>query len=278
MKKLRALLVILILISLVLLTGLVNARIVRVKNVELGINGLDSRLEGMTIAFVTDLNISNTADAGRCATLIKRLCGSNPDMLIIGGGLTSPAAGEDIAKREEALRVFLSRTSDIRLSCGMYIVYSADDLMIPDSYMSGTGWMILSGGQVKIWRNNTAFALVGCDGAANSRRLSFTDEGTGMCIVIAHDPAVSKFIPYKTDSKGTPYADLILCGKTLGGQISIAGRCLFNESLNREFPDEVTSSLTIPMLVSKGVGTLSVPLRFGSEPTAYIITLTKGDA
>lgn len=279
MKILRATEILLLIIGLIFLTGLINARIVRLKTVEIGITDLDPRLEGTTIAFISDLNIYNGDDAARCAGLVRKMCASKPDMLIIGGGITAPCENSaDRAVREKALETFMRRISNLRLEGGIFIVYSHDDLMIPDAYLRGTGCTVISGGQLKVWLRGAALSLVGYDGAVNARRFAFNDEGTGLCIVVSNNPKADRYVPYITDRNGRPYADLILSGMTLGGQVRIFGKSLVNSELNQEYPDEITSSLTIPMVVSSGIGTRYLPFRLGAAPSAYIIKLVKGES
>lgn len=270
-RRLRVVMCCALVLCLIFLAGLVNARVVRIKRADVKVNNLDARLEGMKVLFISDLKMRTEADARRCAGLVRRLSKAGADLMIIGGDLTDRTA------TDEVLSTFFYRTRDLSMRCGMYIVYGDSDILIPESYLRTSCFELLNGGQKKLYLNGAQFVVAGYDGLlANPRSFMFTDEGTGLCIVVAHDPKISTLLPYKTDSRGTPYCDLFLCGHTLGGQIRLFGKSILYSAINDEYQNEKMEKLTIPVLVSMGIGTEGLPVRFGTVPSAYILTLTRG--
>ena len=267
----------LLLVSLFLLYAAVNTHLVRVKTLSYPIEGLDPGLNGTRVLFLSDLKIKTERDARHAARLLKRLCADKPDLLIIGGDLTE--ADGDLARSERALNAFLDRTKELSCPGGMYIVYGDTDLLIGEDAVRRTHFTLLNNQQIKINLRGGSLVLAGYSYSENaqvSRGFQFTDEGTGALIVVSHTPENGRLVPYRTGADKRPYADLILCGHTLGGQIRLFGKSLLYTALNEAYPSEEADALGVPMLISRGIGTEKAPFRLFTQPSAYYITLKTG--
>ena len=118
------------------------------------------------------------------------------------------------------------------------------------AWRPSSGFAVLADTQVKLSKAGGSFVLAGY--SSGSRSYSFTDENTGVAVLVCSDPEKCRLIPYKTDIFKRPYADLIL---------------------STDMGEGITEMLGIPVLSSAGV---CHPFRLMYRPRAYLVTLKRG--
>ena len=104
----------------------------------------------------------------------------------------------------------------------------------------------------------------------------------GAMIVMMHNPSSYKTAALKASERSSD-ADsyLFLSGHLLGGQMRIGNKFAIYSELNREFTANsdqnglYSDGSQIKMLLSQGIGCEGLPLRYGSAPTAYLITIKR---
>ena len=107
-------------------------------------------------------------------------------------------------------------------------------------------------------------------------------ETRGAMIVLFHDPSAYKTAALKASERSSD-ADsyLFLSAHLLGGQLRIGNRFAKYDELNREYATNsnryglYADDSQIRMLISRGIGCEDLPLRIGTAPTAYLITLKR---
>ena len=293
---LKKLLLILILLCIVALGvfGWTSAHIVHVDYVDVYVRDLSPFLEGTTILYASDFKITNEDGAKEAAALIKRLSLASPDMIILGGDYTAYSLSDLLhAQTQEgqdaiherlraARRTFFSSLSDIVVPGGKFAVAGDTDSKVAglfdDCYLGRV--TLLENSSILTYVNNTPILIAGAKdymtgGERNFRFTNPTDAGT--VIVAAHNPESCKQISALSDSLGSPLADLILTGHTLGGQINVMGKSLLSSAgaYQGEYMGGLydESHTRVNMLVSTGVGTDWLNFRLGSRAQVYFVTL-----
>ena len=90
-------------------------------------------------------------------------------------------------------------------------------------------------------------------------------------IFLSHSPDI---LPETYALPGGPFYQLALCGHTHGGQVRLFGHALKSSS---DYGDRFLSGWyrenEVDILVSNGVGTSMLPVRFEARPQIHLITL-----
>lgn len=237
---------------------------------EVYFSDLPEALDGTTIVYLSDLNISGTGDARACARLVSRLAELEPDLLILGGDILID--GADAA----CLAPLYRALEDYPARLGRFAAEGETDATL-DAALSGAGVELLCGEAVRVERNGAALGIAGLsaeDAACQALASGFSQED--FVIALAHDPADYSAVRVAEAKDGGAWADLVLSGHTLGGQIVVAGRTL------RALPEGQASRRAgwyyvddLPLLVSQGVGCRGANLRLGTQCEVWLLTLRR---
>jgi len=260
-----------LMLALTVLYGTVNAKVVRVREETVQIDGLDEKLEGVKILFVSDFKLTSTDEAAKAVKLMNRLSQLKPDLIILGGDITQLSDGADaqkIAQLKAAQNEFLSGINE--LSMPIYAVYGDNDLILTQQYSNIT---YLNDEQKAIRVNGAKLTLYGVSDYASgvTKEFGYEEDGATAVIAVTHDPAAYHLITVN-NTGNKPKVDLILAGHTLGGQINLAGKTF-------RYADEPEQYLkgeykfSSPMLISGGIGWEVLPMRLGTRAEAVLVEL-----
>lgn len=271
--------------------GYACAKIVHVTYADVKIKGLDPFLEGTTILFASDFKMTDDSDAKHCAELINELCKSNPDIVLLGGDFTqksfidlfksSTAQGEaEIeARLIAARRTFFNGIRGINPPGGIYVISGDSDAarseLGTDAFHANAAY--LHNQQAKAPVKNRQITIVGVSDDKYAQGSSlFAGLTSDDCVIaLTHDPDAYALLSTPRDPRnGNAYADIILAGHSLGGQIRAFGANLPSGWAGR-FLSGLYNETGPNMLVSSGVGTEWFPIRLGSHAQVYILTLKK---
>lgn len=283
-------LIIVILLTLAALICTVSAHTVRVRFESVTLPGMSRSLSGLKVLYLSDLKIKDESDAKHAVSLVKRLCSDlSPDLLILGGDLTGngwlddlqvsvlgKAKNEILSNRAKARNLFLSWIDQVSLPYGKYMVYGDTDLKISPEEERKFSTVLLNRSTYTVATERGSILLAGyADYETNSfSRFNYTENAgdPGAVLVISHDPRIYNSATMKAGSLNRK--TLILSAHGLDGQISLFGQKLLYSEINRTYPAGFYKNDSgIPMFISAGIGMEGFPLRLGTEPTAYLITL-----
>lgn len=263
-------------LALTALGGCVNARTVRVRAENAYISGLDSRLEGLKLLFLSDFKLRTPRDAEQAVKLVSRLSELSPDMILLGGDITSlpEVVTMDALNTLTAVRnAFLSGIDALEMP--VYAVYGDQDLPLSAAEQAKyANIRFLSDEQKALRVNGAKLTLFGVADYSSGAvtEFGYEEDGAAAVIAIAHDPRTYHLISVKTTG-GHPCADLVLTGHTLGGQIRLFGRNFRYADLPEQYM-QGSYRFSSPMLISSGIGWELLPVRLGTRPEALLITLT----
>lgn len=287
--KIRIFLLSLLLIISLIGWGYANARVVHVKYADVYVNGLSPFLEGSKVLFLSDFKIADNDDAMRSAKLVKSFLQMNPDIIIFGGDYTgnkgsdllkiqSPeGAGEVNARLREARRLFFSEISEVSSSVSIYAVAGDRDSEIPGLYEDCLlgGVQLIENAVEYVPVKNSFLTIVGYGDYTTGGSSNFKFKGpttNDPVIAVSHNPDAYPLITSVMDFEGNAIADLVLSGHAMGPQIRLFGLDVFKGYLG-QYKTGVYSEAGAHLIVSGGVGSEWIPIRYGSRAQVHMITL-----
>lgn len=235
-----------------------------VTEADLPVAGLPRALDGMRIAFLTDIHHSRMVPAEDVAAAVAMANAAGPDLVVLGGDYVTWGDRGFVEPVAELL-------APLRAAHGIYAVLGNhdDDRDMP-SALARRHIAVLKDQRTRLIVNGEPLELVGirfwtrrhADVARVVRR------ARGTVLLLAHDPRRLT----QASALGVP---AVLSGHTHGGQIVLPG---LGAIARREFP--VVSGLgrrqDTSIFVSRGVGTVYVPVRLNCPPEVAVLTLRAG--
>ncbi len=224
---------------------------------------------GVRILFVSDLHCSRFHPPARIDRIIRRAEQLNPDLVLLGGDYVERGNRyvdrciSQLARLKAHAAVLGNH--DIQTHRGenprSAVVAALEERGIP--LLNNTSMMITVKG-IHIQIIGTADARRDIAYAGHLTR----DDRADMLILLSHSP---DFLP---SGAGHLDLDLALCGHTHGGQITLFGRPITTHSrYGRILGRGLCTYRSTPVVISNGVGTTILPLRFWAPCAVDVIDL-----
>lgn len=238
------------------------------------VEGLPEELEGLRLAFVSDIHADRQSEWDRLAKEVETINGYEPDIILLGG---------DYADSETAERAVFNQLKGLRHGLGVFTVRGNHDVnAVGDSF-----WGIareasitpINNESFRVEKNGKQIVIAGVD----DYRLGNSDPQSALsqvseddfCIFLSHEPASV----LQANNEGlTDKIDLALVGHTHGGQFTLFG--LWSPWAERSMPGFGSQWIDIgdvSTLYSNGMGQ-KWEFRFCARPQIHIITLTAKQA
>ena len=279
-----------LLIAFVLIGGVfgwmtLSASLVRVCPAEVYLPDLPAQFDGTTILYISDINIRNAMDAAACKRLMGKLEEIHPDLLLLGGDYSAGTvldalnATKDAGDLEHA-REFIQSLLGFPAALGKFAVAGeaeggGDSVM---GAFAAAGVQFLQDGYAAVERDGARLYVAGLRDVSENRtpydKIGKAFRSDDCVIALAHNPLSYTQIRMTEAKNGGAWADLILSGHTLGGQIKLFGRTLhqFGEEEARRIGGWYYGD-DLPILVSQGLGCRGAKLRLGTRSELWVITL-----
>jgi uncharacterized protein len=229
----------------------------------LQVSGLPPALDGLRVSLITDIHHSRIVPAADVVQAIELAMSARPDLIVLGGDYVTFGDRAFVGPVAELL-------GSLQAPHGVFAVLGNhdDDRDMPAA-LAGKGFVVLKDQRTQLSIRGEALTLAGIRfwtrRAENIARVLKGAEGT--LLLLAHDPrrlmeAASLKVP------------AVLSGHTHGGQIVLPG---VGAIARRSFP--VWSGLgqqdDTSIFVSRGVGTIYVPVRINCPPEVALLTLRR---
>ena len=229
----------------------------------LPVSGLPPALDGLRISLITDIHHSRIVPAADVIHAIELAMSAHPDLIVLGGDYVTFGDRAFVGPVAELL-------GSLQAPHGVFAVLGNhdDDRDMPAA-LTGKGFVVLKDQQTQLSIRGETLTLAGIRfwtrRAENIARVLKGAEGS--LLLLAHDPrrlveAASLKVP------------AVLSGHTHGGQIVLPG---VGAIARRSFP--VWSGLgqqdDTSIFVSRGVGTIYVPVRINCPPEVALLTLRR---
>lgn len=230
---------------------------------ELPVSGLAPSLDGLRLGLITDIHHSRMVPADDVTQAVQLVMQARPDLIVLGGDYVT--WGERAYVRPVAdLLAPLSAPNGVFAILGNH----DDDRDMPAA-LTGKGFAVLKDQRTHITVRGEGLEIAGIRfwtrrAADIARALRGAKDTT---ILLAHDPR------RLTEAAGLD-VPAVLSGHTHGGQVVVPG---FGAIARRRFP--VVAGLgsrdNTNIFVSRGVGTVYVPIRINCPPEVAIVTLRR---
>ncbi len=244
---------------------------------------LPENFDGLRIAFLSDIHAGAFYSADRVRDLVAQVQALHPDIILLGG---------DYATDSDSAVAFFAAQPGFTAPLGVYAVPGNHDRVMPESNlplllsaMEGAGVTPLCNTVTPVEVAGQRIFLAGIDdyavGHPDIAGVARATEATAFTIFVTHNPDAIPTALTMGDHNGSPnWMDLILCGHTHGGQVTIFGqRALFpdmNHETGERFRSGWKAEQGIDILITNGIGTSFLPMRFFARPQLHLITLRKG--
>jgi predicted MPP superfamily phosphohydrolase len=227
----------------------------------LTVSGLPRALAGLRVGFLCDFHHSQTVSRAMIDAAVRTAMAEAPDLIVLGGDYVTWGDRRYVGPVAEALGA-LSAPHGVFAVLGNH----DDDRDMPAA-LSARGFTVLRDARTKLTIRGETFEIAGI--RFWTRKLgdiAYVLRGASpMTMLLAHTPkrlveAASLAIP------------VMLSGHTHGGQIVLPG---VGAIAAREFPvvAGVGKRENTTVFVSRGVGTIYVPVRVNCPPEVAILTL-----
>jgi predicted MPP superfamily phosphohydrolase len=229
----------------------------------LPVSGLPSALHGLRIGFLTDIHHSAMVSAEDVRRAVDLVSAARPDLIILGGDYVTWGDRAYVGPVAELL-------APLQAPHGVFaILGNHDDDRDMPAALTAKHIQVLKDSRTRIEIRGEGLELAGI--RFWTRKTSDIARVVGRArdtvLLLAHDPR-----------RLTEAAELdipaMLCGHTHGGQVVIPG---VGAIARRRFPvlQGVASRENTWMFVSRGVGTVYVPVRINCPPEVAVVTLTR---
>jgi uncharacterized protein len=229
---------------------------------DIPVSGLPAALDGLRVGLITDIHHSATVAAEAVVRAVDLLRAARPDLVILGGDYVTFGNRSYVEPVAELLAPLAAAPHGAFAILGNH----DDDRDMPAALIKHQ-FTVLKDQRTTIAIHNEALDLIGIRYWTRSiPHLTQVLKGVGpTSILLAHDPR-------RLRQAAELAVPLVLSGHTHGGQVLLPG---VGAIAGREFPvlagygkDTNTS-----LFVSRGVGTVYVPVRINCPPEVAVLTL-----
>jgi predicted MPP superfamily phosphohydrolase len=224
---------------------------------------LPQPLEGVRIGLLTDTHRSRWVSHADVVSAVTALMNETPDLIVLGGDYVTWGDRQYVHASADALDALTA-------PLGVYgILGNHDDDHDMPAALTARGVQMLKNARTTITVHGQALDLVGISfwtrRAADIARL--VKGASGTVVLLAHDPR-------RLNEAAGLKIPLVLSGHTHGGQVVVPG---IGPLAAQKFP--VVSGIgqrdRTTIFVSKGVGTVYVPVRVNCPPEVAVLTLQR---
>jgi len=223
--------------------------------------GLPPALAGLRIGLLTDVHRSYFVSHDDVAHAVAALMSQQPDLIVLGGDYVTYGDRDYVEPSAAAL-------APLSAPHGVYgIIGNHDDEHDMPAALGRNGVQMLKDARTRVTIRNETIDLVGIRFWTKRQMdiAALTAGAAPMTILLAHDPRRLT----EAAALGVP---LVLSGHTHGGQVVLP---LVGALAAQKFP--VVAGIGVrgrtTMFVSRGLGTIYVPVRINCPPEVALLTL-----
>lgn len=236
-----------------------------VTHATLPVSGLPEALQGLRIGLLTDLHLSDTVPRRIVDRAVALVVAETPDLVALGGDYISWFDGRYARPCAEAL-------APLTAPHGVYAILGNhdDDREMPEA-LEAQGFEVLRDERTQIQIRNETLEIAGL--RFWTRKVTEIAEvlrgATSPTLLLAHDPR-------RLAAAAELDVSVVLAGHTHGGQVVLPGLGALGAQ-GRGFPvlHGVTRRHNTTLFVSRGVGTVYMPVRLNCPPEVVILTLDR---
>ncbi len=270
-KKLKVTLTISIVLFTILISWLfLEARWIKIKNVEIRSTDIPQAFDGFKIVFVSDIHHGPYFSLQRVNDLVEKINNLNPDLIVLGG--------DYVHRDAKYIKPLFCELENLKAEYGVYAVSGNhdhwEDIQLTQEMMILAGMKNCDNRSYWVRKNNDSIKIGGVGDYYEDCQIidsTICDVvNDNFCILISHSP---DYIP-KIE---TDLIDLTFSGHTHGGQVTLFG--LWAPIVPSEYSQKYRYGLVetgkIQSYITSGIGTITPPIRFFCRPEIVVVTLIK---
>jgi predicted MPP superfamily phosphohydrolase len=238
-------------------------RLVRLET-EIPVSGLPPALDGLRIGLITDVHHSATVAADDVTRAVHLLRSAAPDLVVLGGDYVTYGNRSYVAPVAELLAPLANAPQGSFAVLGNH----DDDRDMPAA-LAKHHFTVLKDQHTRLSIRGEELDIIGIRyWTRRMPHLTQVFRGVGPnSILLAHDPR-------RLAQAAEVNIPLVLSGHTHGGQIVLPG---LGTLTNKEFPTLAgfARQTNTSLFVSRGVGTVYVPVRINCPPDVAVLTLRR---
>jgi len=225
------------------------------------VSGLPRGLGGLRVGLITDIHRSATVSHDDVSRAVNTLMAERPDLIVLGGDYVTYGDRQFVGPSADALAP-LSAPNGVFAILGNH----DDDHDMPAA-LARRGVQVLKDARTRLTIRRERLDLVGIR-FWTKRQIDIADlvrDAVPATILLAHDPR-------RIVEAAALNLPLVLSGHTHGGQVVLP---LLGAVAARKFPvaEGLLRRERTTMFVSRGVGTIYVPVRINCPPEVAVLTL-----
>ena len=239
---------------------------------------LPRALHGLKIAYASDIHFGALLKEERVIDLAERLNELEADIILLGGDY-----GEDAAHTLEFFRLLPPLKAKLAV-CGVIGNHdraeaTAEELI---DAMETCGITPLVNSTLTLEMDGKKLCICATDDLSHGdpafNEVKEQVFGADYVIYAPHSPDA---LEAAREEGADGFYDLVVCGHTHGGQVAIFGFAPYTSSLygarygNLYLSGEIEEDDGTQIIISNGVGTTWMPVRFGAPPQYHLITLRR---
>jgi hypothetical protein len=229
---------------------------------DIPMSGLPPALDGLRVGLITDVHHSHTVSAHDVTRAVEVLRGAQADLIVLGGDYVTYGNRAFV----EPVAELLAPLSGAPHGSFAVLGNHDDDKDMPAA-LSRRGFTVLKDQRTTITIRNESIDIAGIRfWTRRVQHLTQVLKGTGPnTILLAHDPR-------RLTQAAELDVPLVLSGHTHGGQVLLPG---VGALAGREFPvlAGMARAENTSLFVSRGVGTVYMPVRINCAPDVAVLTL-----
>ena len=231
---------------------------------EVPVSGFPPALDGLRVGLITDIHHSQTVAAADVARAVDLLKSVKPDMVVLGGDYVTYGNRAYV----EPVAELLAPLADAPVG-SFAVLGNHDDDRDMAAALTHNRFTVLKDQHTRITVRGESLDIIGIRfWTRRMPHLTQVLKGVGEnSILLAHDPR-------RLAQAAELNVPLVLSGHTHGGQVVLPG---FGAVTKKDFPvlAGFTRQENTSLFVSRGVGTVYVPVRINCPPDVAVLTLRR---
>ncbi|NOT26615.1 MAG: metallophosphoesterase [Acidobacteria bacterium] len=234
-----------------------------VTRVSLPVTALPPALEGLRIGFMTDVHHSAMVPSTDVSRAVDLILAEQPDLVVLGGDYVSFGDRTFVDPVAELL-------SHLRAPHGVFAILGNhdDERNMPEA-LKKRGIAVLKDSRTRLEIKGEGLELAGIRfWTRRPEEIAQVLRGaTSTTLLLAHDPR-------RLTEAAALNVPAVISGHTHGGQVLIPG---LDAAVRRRFPvlQGLGEKDNTSIFVSRGVGTVYLPVRINCPPEVAIVTLSR---